>query len=145
MIVKDYMCKATDAHDMGDYDTFNAFATTLAVLGWRPIVLDGINFLDGWRNGDVEVTGHGHRRWTLEHSRTYLCSVHNQSLCEGQPCTIHNRSDHHMRSWPQHWRDDTAVMERTCPHGVGHPDPDSPWPWDSSRWIHGCDGCCDQP
>ena len=33
-------------------------------------------------------------------------------------------------------------MERTCPHGVGHPDPDSPWAHDSHEWIHGCDGCC---
>ena len=52
-----------------------------------------------------------------------------------------------MRDWPQVWRDDTGVMERTCPHGIGHPDPDhmayvlSVNP-ESVDGIHGCDGCC---
>jgi hypothetical protein len=30
------------------------------------------------------------------------------------------------------------MMERTCRHGVGHPDPDDLNP----DTIHGCDGCC---
>jgi hypothetical protein len=80
--------------------------------------------------------------YTLEHSGVVLTNVHSIVKCLGEPCTIHNRSAHHMRVWPQHWRDDRGIMERTCPHGVGHPDPDSPWPPDSSNWIHGCDGCC---
>lgn len=29
--------------------------------------------------------------------------------------------------------------ERTCPHGVGHPDPDDVLNEDK---VHGCDGCC---
>jgi hypothetical protein len=42
-------------------------------------------------------------------------------------------------------------MERMCPHGVGHPDPDDPklmnlnsTEHNSSyfEYIHGCDGCC---
>ena len=78
----------------------------------------------------------------LEHSNTTLCNVHNHTECAGRPCTIHNRTDHHMRSFPQHWRSDRGIMERICPHGVGHPDPDSPWENDSHEWIHGCDGCC---
>lgn len=50
-----------------------------------------------------------------------------------------------MRNWPQHYRMDTGVTERICPHGVGHPDPDQPWPKDDARWLHGCDGCCSSP
>lgn len=43
-----------------------------------------------------------------------------------------------MRSFPQSWRADKGWMERTCPHGIGHPDPDDPF----ADPIHGCDGCC---
>lgn len=43
-----------------------------------------------------------------------------------------------MVLWPQHWRGDRHLMERICPHGVGHPDPDDINP----DGVHGCDGCC---
>lgn len=84
----------------------------------------------------------------LEH--TYrLLRCHPASECEGHPCPLHNRTDHSMRSFPQHWRGDRALMERTCPHGIGHPDPDQ---WDylvrvrgrnhaAAEFVHGCDGC----
>lgn len=78
----------------------------------------------------------------LEHSDVHLTNVHSPQSCLGEYCTIHNRSDHHMRLWPQHWRSDRGIIERICPHGVGHPDPDSPWFDDSYEWVHGCDGCC---
>lgn len=74
----------------------------------------------------------------LENSDETLHGVHPADTCAGDHCTIHNRSDHHMRGWPQHWRDDRALMERICPHGIGHPDPDEINP----NTIHGCDGCC---
>lgn len=74
----------------------------------------------------------------LENSTEFLSHYHLQDECEG-PCTIHNLTDHHMRSWPQHWRSDRYLMERICPHGIGHPDPDSPPGTDT---VHGCDGCC---
>jgi hypothetical protein len=74
----------------------------------------------------------------LEHSTRVIYNVHDPSECAGRPCAIHNRSDHHMRAFPQHWRDDRKLMERTCPHGVGHPDPDDINP----DHVHGCDGCC---
>ena len=64
--------------------------------------------------------------------------VHHPDACMGEFCTVHNRSDHHMRSWPQHWREDTRIMERICTHGVGHPDPDEI----NQPYGHGCDGCC---
>jgi len=50
-----------------------------------------------------------------------------------------------MRSFPQHWRSDRAIMERICPHGIGHPDPDEYKLNGKSGWaeaVHGCDGCC---
>lgn len=52
--------------------------------------------------------------------------VHPRSACETRdaPCVIHKPSDHHMRDWPLNFRGDTGVMERICPHGWGHPDPD---------------------
>jgi hypothetical protein len=64
--------------------------------------------------------------------------THPATKCLGEFCTIHKPSDHHMKDWPQVWRHDRHLMERTCPHGVGHPDPDEINP----DKVHGCDGCC---
>jgi hypothetical protein len=76
-------------------------------------------------------------RTVLEGGETVV-GVHPAARCAGEPCCIHNPSDHHMRGWPQHWRDDRKIMERICVHGVGHPDPDDP----TVDTVHGCDGCC---
>jgi hypothetical protein len=73
---------------------------------------------------------------------TTLRGVHDITSCRGRPCTIHNPSNHHMRDLPLKWRSDRGIFERICPHGVGHPDPDTP------IWVdqtHGCDGCCKRP
>lgn len=66
-----------------------------------------------------------------------LHNVHAETVCAGSYCLVHNPSDHHMRDWPMNWREDRGLMERICPHGVGHPDPD-----DIGEGTHGCDGCC---
>lgn len=73
-----------------------------------------------------------------------LLNVHSKEECLGS-CPIHKPSDHHMVSWPLHWRQDRGFFERICQHGIGHPDPDSlkyyiPEP----NGIHGCDGCCNR-
>lgn len=70
--------------------------------------------------------------------------VHDLADCQsrGGHCPIHNPSNHHMVNWPTHWRDDRGMMERICPHGVGHPDPDDPKATINGNDIHGCDGCC---
>lgn len=56
-----------------------------------------------------------------------------------------------MRAWPLNWRSDRRLMERICPHGVGHPDPDhlahvARVPFKDGQYdsdgTHGCDGCC---
>jgi hypothetical protein len=67
-----------------------------------------------------------------------LFNVHAKDKCAGEFCCIHRPSDHHMRDWPQNWRSDRRMMERICPHGVGHPDPDDP----TTNTMHGCDMCC---
>lgn len=90
---------------------------------------------------ELFVTGTGQRVW-----------VHSKDRCTG-PCPIHNPSDHHMKDWPLHWRDDRGIFERMCEHGVGHPDPDTiefirrirgEGPAETEA-VHGCDGCCAPP
>lgn len=44
----------------------------------------------------------------------------------------------------------SGLVEQVCPHGCGHPDPDSirrmdqaGAPGNRGTWgVHGCDGCC---
>lgn len=71
--------------------------------------------------------------------------THKKEKCYGYWCCIHNPSTHHMIKWPQHWRGDRGLMERLCPHGIGHPDPDDPKASDKYESVHGCDGCCRPP
>lgn len=79
----------------------------------------------------------------LENSDVVLFT-HEKGQCFDEVCSIHNRTDHAMRSFPQHWRGDRRIMERICPHGVGHPDPDDSRVMShESERVHGCDGCCD--
>ena len=79
-------------------------------------------------------------KWTSGTGQNLL--VHTKDSCKGPHCPIHNPSDHHMKDWPLHWRDDRKIMERICIHGVGHPDPDD---ISDDSGIHGCCGCCDSP
>lgn len=69
--------------------------------------------------------------------------IHPRATCRGYWCACHYPSSHHMRDWPQNWREDAKIMERMCDHGIGHPDPDDPAAFRHS--IHGCDGCCARP
>lgn len=75
-------------------------------------------------------------------------NIHDASLCYGRPCPVHGPSDHHMRSFLPHWRSDRGILERICPHGIGHPDPDQVAYWNETGqdWqaVHGCDGCCSE-
>lgn len=75
-----------------------------------------------------------------------ILTVHDPEQCAGQACCIHHPSDHPLRDAPLHWRASGPLdikpshMERICPHGVGHPDPDG-LRLDEVE-MHGCDGCC---
>jgi hypothetical protein len=75
--------------------------------------------------------------WPVRLQGGRVVRAHGVALCE-RPCAIHWPSQHHMRTWPQHWRGDRGIIERVCDHGVGHPDPDDR---DRNK-VHGCDGCC---
>lgn len=85
---------------------------------------------------EIYITGTKQRVW-----------VHDKEGCKGH-CVIHNPSDHHMKDWPTHWRQDRGLMERLCEHGTGHPDPDDLAFKESIgmnievEGIHGCCGCC---
>lgn len=82
------------------------------------------------------------RTYTLEGGERIY--AHLKKDCLGPPCTIHARTDHAMRSFPQHWRSDRGIMERICPvHGCGHPDPDDYRVRTGlDGGIHGCCGAC---
>jgi len=68
---------------------------------------------------------------------------HDYGTCVEEYCTLHERSNHSMRDFPQHWRGDRGIMERICTHGIGHPDPDDyRLLKGEDDGIHGCDGCC---
>lgn len=77
-----------------------------------------------------------------------VLGVHDPADCQGRPCALHNSSEHHMANWPQRYRFDKGFMERVCPHGIGHTDPDDVAYFagiNAAGWtLHGCDGCCRQ-
>lgn len=78
---------------------------------------------------------------------------HNEAECMSKrgamACPLHSPSDHHMRTWPIHARNDLKypMLERICPHNAIHPDPDhmalvlkvDP---DFNSFHGACDGCC---
>lgn len=64
----------------------------------------------------------GMERWISDTGQTL--AVHADGTCFGPNCCIHNPSNHPMRDFKRRWVGDLGCMERICPHGVGHPDPD---------------------
>lgn len=79
--------------------------------------------------------------------------IHPRMMCDGHPCPFHHPSDHHMKDWPTHTRA-SRLVERICPHGAGHPDPDSlayfrravsARVYESLQLEeHACDSCCSE-
>lgn len=78
---------------------------------------------------------------------TVLTNVHSDIHCRGRACVIHNPTNHSMIFLPLTWRSDRGIFERTCNHGIGHPDPDQ-FPYWKEKGVfeveasHGCCGCC---
>jgi hypothetical protein len=108
--------------------------------------LDSLNdaYYDTEGDGEMYDSWLDLERNTLENTETSMFT-HEKKQCVGEYCTIHNRSNHVMRGFPQHFRFDRMLMERTCPHGTGHPDPDEIKLTGPNGWVeavHGCDGCC---
>jgi hypothetical protein len=75
--------------------------------------------------------------WVDDYNQV-IVNVHKSYQCRNDHCTIHNQSEHHMVGFPQKWRQDRHFMERVCPHGIGHPDPDEI----IQNLVHACDRCC---
>ena len=84
--------------------------------------------------------------------------IHPLDWCKGEWCPFDSPSFHHMVRWQKVIRMDKGdIVERTCPHGIGHPDPDSAhWALSGGHSVtadtdayqyllHGCDGCCRPP
>ncbi len=77
-------------------------------------------------------------------------SVHDENPdCTKYGCCIHAPSNHVMKAFRMLWRTDRGLMERICPHGIGHPDPDhiafmkrTRENYSDYETVHGCDGCC---
>lgn len=78
-----------------------------------------------------------------------LSNLHPESRdCSEFGCSVHNPSRNttaNRDGWPYNWRTDRGLMERVCPHGIGHPDPDTAAYnkriGRDHENIHGCCGC----
>lgn len=142
-------------------EDINDRIVAMAAPGGPPPPPDGILFVRAEHDRlDVYIDG----------TRQIIGAIHSPDDCQGRSCVIHAPSDHSMRSFPTHFRFDRGLMERICPHGIGHPDPDdlaykiidaadraAALEGDSAEvkeqrelilanasveGVHGCDGCC---
>jgi len=78
----------------------------------------------------------------LENSYVRLLS-HEYDECANDVCSLHKRTDHHMREYKQIFSYNMGIMLRFCSHDVGHPDPDDAKIINGSHdGTHQCDGCC---
>jgi hypothetical protein len=89
----------------------------------------------------VEVSQEEH---TLESGQTLF--THTQGTCYGPYCAIHNPMPGPWAEWPRLWREDRNILERVCPHGVGHPVAEM-YEWAITNGhgyslVHGCCGEC---
>lgn len=53
-----------------------------------------------------------------------VTGVHSRLRCQGETCTIHNRSRHRFRHAPQVFNNADRHMYRVCPHLNFYLDPD---------------------
>jgi len=88
--------------------------------------------------------------WTPHEGGWRYSSVHPENdSCRKDGCMVHNPDADwigNIENWPYSPRAD-GRMERVCPHGVGHPDPNAARYLEKvapnlAPWVHGCDGCC---
>lgn len=73
-----------------------------------------------------------------------LENVHDFTAClNSEFCVIHHPMPGPWSEWPTYWREDRRMMERVCPHGVGHPVAEDYGRGDlsGSFFVHGCCGC----
>lgn len=127
-------------HLKGEYD-----AWVKSFAAYADAVVDALDRFEGRFDEDEELAAPVRQPLDdvlLENTGTWL-TCHHSSKCAGQVCSLHNRSNHHLRDWPQRWRAGDYRMERVCEHGIGHPDPDDfMLRTGVDDGSHGCDGCC---
>ena len=92
------------------------------------------------------ITAMGEEAWSLSGGEVLPKAHPHAPDCDKHGCVIHNPSKHCTDDLPQHFRSDTGLMERICPHGTGHPDPDSVAYFlrqdpKKNSWV-GIHGCC---
>lgn len=80
-----------------------------------------------------------------------LRNMHTEALeCYKFGCVVHFPTETDPANvatppWTYNWREDRAIMERICPHDIGHPDYDAAGYERRSggdSGFHACDGCC---
>jgi hypothetical protein len=91
----------------------------------------------------VHSLEHSDLAWVGDEVQGHWLRVHPPMRCR-PACPIHWPSKHPLAGAPLAWDQDAGVINRTCGHGVDHPDPD-----DQQVRLHpdlgehdGCDGCC---
>lgn len=135
-------CESYQMFGKPGYTYKRFYSTTFELRAFRQVVGLHLHFTTPWSPEEIKEYEDA-TRVTLENTTETVSKVHSPLKCMGAHCTIHNLSDHIMRSFPQHWRGDRGIMERICPHGIGHPDPDEyKLKLDDYEGVHGCDGCC---
>lgn len=71
--------------------------------------------------------------------------VHRREDCVISPeapwCVIHKPLPGPWSTWRTHWRSDRRIMERICPHGIGHPAAEYYLYATRPHLDHGCDMC----
>lgn len=112
-------CYLEDGHDGDHLESPTGFSWPKAVASW----------------GEQYVTGTGQ-----------AVRVHRAQDCVTSPeapwCVIHNPMPGPWATWRTHWRTDRKIMERICPHGVGHPAAEYYQRALSTLALdHGCDTC----
>lgn len=79
----------------------------------------------------------------LESGQTIQC--HERTECLGQWCAIHQPMPGPWAEWPRLWHNEHNIMERTCPHGIGHPVAEMyDFYIDNGRAFDLVHGCCSE-
>lgn len=72
-----------------------------------------------------------------------VLNTHAVDECAGTWCAIHKPQPGPWQEWPRMWREDRGIMERVCPHGVGHPIAEMyDWAIENNRGFDLIHGCC---
>lgn len=83
----------------------------------------------------IAIFGYGDTATWMANGRSL--NHHSRELCTGD-CCLHGTSTWQVCRLPATWRSDRRIIEHHCPHGVGHPCPNT------METTHGCcaEGCC---